>query len=201
MTTLDAPLTSHLPATGWPGPFLTVPNLVTLARTVAAVVLGIGALIQHDVVLLVGAYGVYWLGDMLDGWTARRLVQETRAGALLDIVADRVCATVLCAGLLVLAPDAAPVVVVFLLSFTVLDTMLSSAFLCWPILGPNDFHVVDRRVWALNWSPLAKAVNTTGTVGAIALQQYDVALLVASAVLVVKVWSAYAVVRLLDRHP
>lgn len=197
MTALDAPPIAAPPAPGWPGPFRTVPNLVTLARTLGAVVLGIGALAQHDVVLLVGAYVVYWLGDMLDGWTARRLGQETRAGALLDIVADRVSTTVLCSGLVVLAPDAAPVAVLFLLSFTVLDTMLSSAFLCWPILGPNDFHQVDRRVWALNWSPLAKAVNTTGTVGAIALGAYDVALAVTAAVLVVKAWSALRVGRLL----
>ena len=62
-----------------------------------------------------------------------------------------------------------PVAVVFLLSFMVLDTMLSLAFLCWPILGPNDFHVVDRRVWLLNWSPPAKAANTAGVVGALAI--------------------------------
>ena len=66
-------------------------------------------------------------------------------------------------------PVVHPVVAVFLLSFMVLDTMLSLAFLCWPVLSPNYFHLVDRTVWRLNWSPLAKAANTAGVVGALAL--------------------------------
>ena len=87
--------------------------------------------------------------------------------------------------------------VVFVLSFMVLDSMLSMAFLCWPVLSPNYFHVVDRRVWQLNWSPLAKAANTAGVVGALALELYAVAFAVAVVVLGVKVWSARRVVQLL----
>ena len=64
-----------------------------------------------------------------------------------------------------------PLAVVFLLSFMVLDTMLSLAFLCWPLVSPNDFHLVDHRVWRLNWSPLAKAANTAGVVVAIAARR------------------------------
>ena len=75
--------------------------------------------------------------------------------------------------------------------------MLSLAFLCWPILGPNDFHLVDPLVWRLNWSPLAKAANTAGVVVAIALGWYAVGLLVVVAVGAVKVWSAARVLRLL----
>ena len=89
--------------------------------------------------------------------------------------------------------------VVFLLSFLVLDTMLSLAFLCWPVLSPNYFHLVDRRVWALNWSPVAKVANTAGVIGAIAFGQYLLALGVAVAVVAVKLWSVAAVVRLLER--
>ena len=44
------------------------------------------------------AYAVYWVGDIADGWAARRLGQETRAGAVLDIVSDRACTAVLCVG-------------------------------------------------------------------------------------------------------
>jgi hypothetical protein len=133
----------------------TWPNLVTLLRTTAAVVLGGWAIVNLDLRVSVIAYAVYWLGDMLDGWLARRLDQETRPGAVLDIVSDRVCTALLCAGLLVHLPGAWVLAVAFLLSFAVLDTMLSLAFLCWPILGPNDFHLVDLIVWRLNWSPLA----------------------------------------------
>jgi phosphatidylglycerophosphate synthase len=179
------------------GPFRTVPNAVTVARTVAAVVLGCVAITTGDLRLLAAAYAAYWLGDMADGWSARRLGQETRAGAVLDIVSDRACTSVLAAGFVVAVPAALPVVVVFLLSFMVLDTMLSLAFLCWPVLGPNYFQAVDRRVWQLNWSPTAKAVNTAGVVGALALGQYAVALAVALLVLAVKLWSARRVVRLL----
>ncbi len=111
---------------------------------------------------LLVAYAAYWVGDVADGWLARRLGQETRLGAVLDIVCDRVCTVLLCAGLVAHTPAVAPMAVVFLLSFAVLDTMLSLAFLCWPIDTLNDFWRVDRRVYELNWSPLGKAVNTAG---------------------------------------
>ncbi|RLP85861.1 CDP-alcohol phosphatidyltransferase family protein [Micromonospora sp. BL4] len=181
------------------GPLRTVPNYITALRTVAAVTVGVVALVAGSVALLAVAYGIYWLGDMLDGWAARRLGQETRAGAVLDIVSDRACTAVLCVGLVSLVPDVAVVALVFLLSFLVLDTMLSLAFLCWPVLSPNYFHLVDRRVWALNWSPLAKAANTAGVIGAVAFGQYQLALGVAVAVVAVKLWSAAAVARLLNR--
>ncbi|MEU7842142.1 CDP-alcohol phosphatidyltransferase family protein [Micromonospora sp. NPDC049114] len=181
------------------GPLRTVPNYITAVRTVAAVTVGVAALVAGSVVFLAVAYGIYWIGDMLDGWAARRLGQETRAGAVLDIVSDRACTAVLCVGLVSLVPDVAVVALVFLLSFLVLDTMLSLAFLCWPVLSPNYFHLVDRRVWAWNWSPVAKAANTAGVVGAIAFGQYRLALAVAVAVVVVKLWSVAAVARLLDR--
>ncbi|MFF5052859.1 CDP-alcohol phosphatidyltransferase family protein [Micromonospora sp. NPDC000663] len=181
------------------GPFRTVPNYITAVRTVAAVTVGIAALVAGSVLLMALSYGLYWFGDVLDGWIARRLGQETRAGAVLDIVSDRACTAVLGAGLVSLVPDVAVVAVVFLLSFLVLDTMLSLAFLCWPVLSPNYFHLVDRRVWVLNWSPLAKVVNTAGVVGAIAFGEYQLALAVAVAVVAVKLWSVAAVARLLDR--
>ncbi|GAA2186802.1 CDP-alcohol phosphatidyltransferase family protein [Micromonospora lupini] len=181
------------------GPLRTVPNYITAVRTVAAVTVGIAALVAGSVAFMAVAYGIYWIGDMIDGWVARRLGQETRAGAVLDIVSDRACTSVLCVGLVSLVPDVAVVALVFLLSFLVLDTMLSLSFLCWPVLSPNHFHLVDRRVWALNWSPLAKAANTAGVIGAIAFGQYLLALAVAVAVVVVKLWSVAAVARLLDR--
>ncbi|MEH1166915.1 CDP-alcohol phosphatidyltransferase family protein [Micromonospora sp. CPCC 205539] len=181
------------------GPLLTVPNYITVIRTLAAVTLGIVALGSGSVVLIAVAYGIYWLGDMLDGLAARWLGQETRAGAVLDIVSDRACTAVLCMGLVALRPDVSLVAIVFLPSFMVLDTMLSLVFLCWPVVSPNYFHVVDRRVWALNWSPLAKAVNTAGVIGAVAFGHYTVAVIVALAVLAVKAWSAAAVAKLLRR--
>jgi phosphatidylglycerophosphate synthase len=179
------------------GRLQTWPNLVTLLRTTAAVVLGGWAIASLDPRASVIAYAVYWLGDMLDGWLARRLDQETRLGAVLDIVSDRACTTLLCVGLLVHLPRAWVLAVAFLLSFAVLDTMLSLAFLCWPILGPNDFHLVDPVVWRLNWSPLAKAANTAGVVVAIALGWYAIGLVVVLVIGTVKMWSAARVLRML----
>lgn len=182
---------SLAPRRGLPATTLTtVPNVITLARTLGAVGLGLWAVARGDLLLLGVAYAIYWVGDMADGWTARHLRQETRLGAVLDIVADRACTSLLCAGLVVHLPEAWLVATVFLLCFLVLDTMLSLAFLCWPLLSPNYFHRVDRPLWRLNWSPVAKAANTAGVVLAVALQRYDLALGVALAVLVVKVWSA-----------
>ncbi|WP_444950575.1 CDP-alcohol phosphatidyltransferase family protein [Micromonospora ureilytica] len=193
MTLVDSRATTTV------GPLRTVPNYITAIRTVAAVTVGIVALVSGSVVLMAVSYGIYWIGDVLDGWAARRLGQETRAGAVFDIVSDRACTAVLCVGLVSLMPDVAVVAVVFLLSFLVLDTMLSLAFLCWPVLSPNYFHLVDRRVWALNWSPVAKVANTAGVIGAIAFEQYPLALGVAVAVVAVKLWSITAVVGLLER--
>jgi CDP-diacylglycerol--glycerol-3-phosphate 3-phosphatidyltransferase len=179
------------------GPFRTVPNAITLVRTVLAVLIGCLGVASGDLVLLAVAYAVFWAGDVADGWSARKLGQETRAGAVFDIVCDRACTGILCVGVVASVPAALPVVAVFVLSFMVLDSMLSMAFLCWPVLSPNYFHVVDRRVWQLNWSPLAKAANTAGVVGALALELFAAAFAVAVAVLAVKLWSARRVIRLL----
>jgi phosphatidylglycerophosphate synthase len=167
-----------------------LPNAVTIVRTMGAVGIGAYAVSSQSLLLLGVAYAVYWLGDMADGWVARRLDKETRIGAVLDIVSDRACTSLLCVGLLAHLPVIWPVAVLFLLSFMVLDTMLSLAFLYWPLSSPNYFYLVDRRVWQLNWSPVAKAGNTAGVVVAIALGAYVVAFLVAAVVVAVKLWTA-----------
>jgi len=195
MTTVFAPPLIERPRAV--GTVATVPNVITVVRTVAAVGLGAYALVERSGSLLLVAYAVYWLGDMLDGWSARRLGQETRLGAVLDIVSDRACCAVLCCGLLALNPSLWPALSIFLVQFMVIDCVLSLAFLCWSIDTPNDFHVVDRLVWRLNWSPLAKAVNTVGVVMAVVVGSLGLALVVAAAQLALKSWSAVAVLRLL----
>ncbi len=177
-------------------PVATWANLVTVVRTVVAVALGMAALVDHDARLLVVAYAVYWVGDMLDGWLARRLDQETRLGAIADIVSDRACCAVLVCGLCTLQPALWPALVVFLLQFMVLDCVLSLSFLGWPLLSPNDFHRVSVVVWRLNWSPPAKAINTAGVVLAVATGSLPLALSVAVAQVAVKAWSAHRVTTL-----
>lgn len=198
MTTLLAVPSVADPRATTPGPFLTVPNAVTLIRTLTAIVLGIHAIHEQSATLLIAGYACYWLGDMLDGWCARWLGQETRAGAVFDIICDRACTSIACCAVVVLLPEAALVAIAFLVSFMVLDMMLSLAFLCWPLLSPNYFYRVDHRIWLLNWSPVAKAVNTAGVIGAIALHQYPLGLGLTLLVAGVKVWSLLRVARLLE---
>ena len=72
-----------------------VPNVVTAVRIVLAVVIAM-LLIQADVTRIIWAgilLVVAWITDGLDGFLARRLGQSTLAGALLDLVADRVIMT------------------------------------------------------------------------------------------------------------
>jgi len=175
----------------------TVPNLITIVRTVAALVLAVMSLVERSIPLAVAAFLTYWIGDMLDGLSARILKQETRFGAVLDILSDRANCSMCVAALLVLRPDMALPLTVFLVQFMVLDCHLSLSFLRWPIVSPNYFHVVHRGVWLWNWSPPAKAVNTSALVILVLFAPsplYPLAL--ALAVAVVKVVSLLTVSRL-----
>ncbi|MGL4744298.1 MAG: hypothetical protein ACRCZD_08995, partial [Phycicoccus sp.] len=77
------------------------------------------------------------------------------------------------------------------------DSLLSLAFLHWPISGPNDFGRVDAVVHRLNWSPVAKATNTAAVVVLVVSGQVVAATVAAVAVTTVKAWSAHRVLRLL----
>ncbi|NYE37415.1 CDP-diacylglycerol--glycerol-3-phosphate 3-phosphatidyltransferase [Nocardioides cavernae] len=139
---------------------LTGATVVTAVRTVASVVLAAMAAHQQDLTLLVVALVVYWVGDMLDGFYARVRDCETRIGAVLDIMCDRLNAAAFYIGLAWLQPDLSPAIFVYLAEFMVVDCFLSIAFLAWPIRSPNYFFVVDRPIWLWNWSKPAKAVNS-----------------------------------------
>jgi len=179
------------------GPVRTVANAVTLGRTVAAVVIAGVGIATGQIALLGVAYAVYWIGDIADGWFARRLGQETRLGAVFDIISDRACTSILCVGLIAEIPGIVTVAVAFFLSFMVLDTMLSLSFLCWPLLSPNYFDQADRLVYKLNWSPPAKAINTAGVIVLALVGLTPAALLLTAALGAIKVWSGLRVLRLL----
>jgi len=175
-----------------------VPNAITAARTVVAVALAVAALAQRSPALLIAAYATYWAGDIADGAAARALGQETRAGAVFDIVADRACTATCAAGLMVLRPETALPVGVFLFQFMVVDQLLSLAFLRWPLISPNHFDRIDRRVWWWNWSPPAKALNTAALVVLVVLSPSPLPpLAFALAVTAVKTVSLVAVSRLI----
>ncbi len=138
----------------------TLPNLITAVRTVVAVALALWAADSQSLEILLWATGVYWVGDMLDGAAARALRRETQIGAVLDIVCDRACATAVYIGLVWWDPSLVVPVVVYLLTFGVLDLMLSLGFLGWPLSSPNYFALVDPVTYRWNWSRPAKAVNS-----------------------------------------
>ena len=176
---------------------ITDATVVTAVRTVASVSISAVAAWQHSLTLLVVALVVHWVGDSLDGWVARVRDCETRTGAVLDILSDRLCASAFYIGLVWLEPHLGPAVFVYLLEFLVVDGFLSMGFLAWPLTSPNHFHVVDRRLWLLNWSHPGKAVNSglfaillvvTGSLWA--------GLVVALALLGFKCWSLARLVRL-----
>src|SRR3954454_7219413 len=172
-------------------------TVVTGVRTVVAVVLAGVAAHDHSLKLLVVALVVYWLGDMLDGGVARLLGCETRIGAALDILCDRLCAAAFYVGLMWLKPEFAPAVLVYLAEFMVVDCFLSLAFLAWPIRSPNYFFVVDRPLWLWNWSKPGKAVNSSlFAVLLLVTGWWQVGVVIATALLVMKCVSLVRLTRL-----
>ncbi|MEG9226367.1 CDP-alcohol phosphatidyltransferase family protein [Aeromicrobium sp. Sec7.5] len=177
------------------GPILTVPNAITVVRTVVSLGLALVALQSDDrLPWVIAAYLVYYLGDSADGLAARLLGQETRAGAVHDILSDRLCTAVCATNLILLQPDLAVPVGIFLLNFMVLDCLLSLSFLLWPIVSPNYFAVVDELVYQLNWSHPAKALNNIGIIVAVVVGNLPLALVIVIAQVAVKAWSAHRVV-------
>ncbi|WP_025618195.1 CDP-alcohol phosphatidyltransferase family protein [Salinispora cortesiana] len=172
-------------------------NTVTAVRTIGAVTVAIAAVATRDPVLAVAAYLVYWVGDMLDGWTARRMNQETRLGAVFDILADRLCCVLCIIPLLQVRPGMVAPVAVFLLQFVVVDLVLSLSFLRFGLLSPNYFFHVHHGVFRWNWSPAAKATNTSALVLLVLLVPSPwPPLALALAVVVIKVVSLVVVRRL-----
>jgi CDP-diacylglycerol--glycerol-3-phosphate 3-phosphatidyltransferase len=176
---------------------LTGATVITAVRTVASVVLAALAAHEQSLPLLVAALAVYWVGDMLDGFYARVRDCETRIGAVLDIMCDRLNAAAFYIGLAWLQPDLSPAIFVYLAEFMVVDCFLSIAFLAWPVRSPNYFFVVDRPIWLWNWSKPAKAVNSAlFAVLLLATGWMWAGLVIASALLVLKCVSLVRLVRI-----
>ena len=171
-------------------PLGTVANGITVARTIAGVGLGIAALAAGSWHLLIAAYACYWIGDIADGIAARRMGQETVFGAVFDVMCDRACTTVAAAAFVALEPAVAWPIALFLIQFCMLYTMLTLAFLYYPgVISPNYFDRVDRPIYQWNWSPLAKAANTSVVVLLCLIGAIVPALVWAGGMTVVKVLS------------
>lgn len=141
---------------------LTGATVITLVRTVISSAVMLFAAHDRNMTMLLVGLGLYWAGDILDGFVARSTDTETRWGAILDIVSDRFCAATYYVAFVWLVPHMWWPVGIFLFEFMVIDAVLSLAFLAWPLTSPNYFYLVDRRIWKWNWSKPGKAVNSAG---------------------------------------
>ena len=175
----------------------TVASLVTLLRAAGCLGLAMVSLATGQVAPLLAALAVHSIGDVADGVIARRRHEETRAGAVLDIVSDRLCIAVYYVAYGALHHDLLLPIGLFLFTFMVLDAHLSLSFLNWPLVSLNYFSTIDRTVYRWNWSPLAKVCNG-GLITALMLMTESVVLctVVALVLLVVK---AASLGRLLSR--
>jgi len=181
--------------------FGTAATVITFVRTVAALVVLLIAADNRSLPLLLVGLAVYWAGDIADGQVARSTDTETRWGAVLDIVSDRLCAGAYYIGFVWIVPHMWLPAAIFLFEFMVIDSVLSLAFLSWPVISPNYFFLVDRRLWKWNWSKPAKAVNSSAVAIMLLLtHQFTggvwVASLLAAALLALKVESLTRLVRL-----
>ncbi len=139
--------------------WLTWPNAVTALRGVAALGCFVAAALLRSDAWSYAGLAVHWALDVADGALARALGQETRIGAQLDILTDRLLVGGFYANLLRGHPAMAIPVALHLVQFVVLDQYLSHQFMRWPCLSPNYFHEVDRVIWRWNWSAAGKLAN------------------------------------------
>jgi CDP-diacylglycerol--glycerol-3-phosphate 3-phosphatidyltransferase len=172
-------------------PWFTWANLATAIRVVAGVVIFAIAAAERNVELNYVGLGVYWVLDVVDGFLARRLDQETRLGAQMDILADRLLVAFFYLNYVTFYPALIVPVTLFLFQFMGIDHYLSNQFLRWPIKSPNYFYAVDRTIWLWNWSPQGKLLNSAVVTTVIIVTKSAVAgSLVCVAIICLKIWTA-----------
>lgn len=166
-------------------------NLVTGLRLVAGLAIFAYAAVERSETWNFVGLGVYWVLDVVDGFLARRFDQETRIGAQLDILADRVLVAFFYLNYVALYPELMVPVAMFLFQFMGIDHFLSNQFMRWPLKSPNYFYEVDRAIWAWNWSPAGKLLNSAVVTAVLVLTKSAIlGSIVCGAILVLKVWTA-----------
>jgi CDP-diacylglycerol--glycerol-3-phosphate 3-phosphatidyltransferase len=178
-------------------PVLTWANVVTALRTLVCVGLFAAAAVRHSARLNLIGLGIYWILDILDGYLARRLNQETRLGAQFDILSDRLLVVFFYTNHLAWHHQLVVPIALFLVQFMLVDQFLSNQFLQWSIRSPNYFYLVEPMIWRLNWSPLAKASNTgLATLLLLLAGSPWWSALASSALIVIKIYSLVRLLRL-----
>jgi CDP-diacylglycerol---glycerol-3-phosphate 3-phosphatidyltransferase len=138
---------------------VTLASGITLLRTVGCLASVLASVGTGRAALLFVGLAIHCVGDVADGIVARHRGTETRAGAVLDIVCDRLCVAAYYLVYGELHHEMLIPIGVFLFSFMVLDSHLSLAFLNWPLRSLNYFYLVDRTLYRWNWSPIGKTLN------------------------------------------
>ena len=173
-------------------------NGVTMLRLVSGLVVFAYAAHARDETWNYIGLGLYWVLDVVDGFLARRFDQETRIGAQMDILADRVLVAFFYLNYVTLHPDLIVPVAMFLFQFMGIDHFLSNQFMRWPIKSPNYFHTIDHTIWMWNWSPGGKLLNSAVVTGVICLTESPaLAGTVCGGIILLKTWSAVRMYMLL----
>jgi CDP-diacylglycerol--glycerol-3-phosphate 3-phosphatidyltransferase len=165
-------------------------NAVTFVRLVGCMMIfGVARTNADETWNLVGL-GAYWALDVADGALARWLDQETRIGAQLDILADRILVAFFYLNYAAFYPHLLLPICLFLVQFMFIDHFLSNQFMRWRLLSPNYFYEVDRTIWRWNWSPIAKAVNTAAVTAVLVVSKSVIAgTIICGAMLLLKAWA------------
>jgi CDP-diacylglycerol---glycerol-3-phosphate 3-phosphatidyltransferase len=172
-------------------PWFTWANLVTAIRVVSGVAIFAYAAATRSTEWNYIGLGVYWVLDVVDGFLARALHQETRLGAQMDILGDRLLVAFFYLNYVAVHPAMIVPVAMFLFQFMGIDHYLSNQFMRWPILSPNYFFKIDRTIWALNWSPAGKLLNSAVVTATIVLSGSAIASsLVCGAIIGLKIYTA-----------
>lgn len=172
-------------------------NLATAIRVIACGVIFAHAFRTGDETWNFVGLGVYWVLDVVDGALARGLDQETRLGAQLDILGDRLLVALFYFNYVILHPAMLVPVFLFLFQFMGIDHYLSNQWMRWPIKSPNYFYLVDRRVFAINWSRSGKLLNSAiVTAVLIGTENAVLGSAVALAIIGLKVWSCVLLTRI-----
>lgn len=140
---------------------LTAPTVITAIRTVLCAIFVGMYIATQQVNWLFAGLAAYWAGDVLDGFIARRFGLETRTGAVLDILCDRFCVALVYGSYMAFNPQFVAPLLIYIGNFLVIDNYLSLIFMHWPLLSPNYFYLVDKKLYNLNWSPLGKMANSS----------------------------------------
>jgi phosphatidylglycerophosphate synthase len=137
------------------------PDLVTVLRLTGSLVFFILAAVRRDPTANFIGLGIHWLGDIADGFFARKTRQETVLGAEIDIIADRVETIFFYVNFLHFHPELYLPAALYVLDFAFVDFYLSYQFIKYDLISPNYFGRVDRRVYLLNFSPAGRFLNST----------------------------------------